>query len=81
MQFLGKFGKIVCWRPLEGWRTHLGKILDPPLRRDRRLNVIPERQVHRGGGRRQGVRAAGSLRHATSGSGCGIDGRPNNIQR
>ena len=25
MQFLGKFGKIVCWRPL------LGEILDPPL--------------------------------------------------
>ena len=24
MQFLGKFGKIVCWRPL------LGEILDPP---------------------------------------------------
>ena len=25
MQFLGNFGKIVCWRPL------LGEILDPPL--------------------------------------------------
>ena len=25
MQILGKFGKIVCWRP------HLGEILDPPL--------------------------------------------------
>ena len=25
MQFLRKFGKIVCWRP------HLGEILDPPL--------------------------------------------------
>ena len=25
MQFLGKFGKFVCWRPL------LGEILDPPL--------------------------------------------------
>ena len=25
MQFWGKFGKIVCWRP------HLGEILDPPL--------------------------------------------------
>ena len=24
-KFLGKFGKIVCWRP------HLGEILDPPL--------------------------------------------------
>ena len=23
-QFLGKFAKIVCWRPLEGWPT-LGK--------------------------------------------------------
>ena len=31
MQFLGKFGKIVCWRPLEGWRPHLEEILDPPL--------------------------------------------------
>ena len=31
MQFLGKFGKIVCWRPLEGWRPQLGEILDPPL--------------------------------------------------
>ena len=31
MQFLGKFGKIICWRPLEGWRPHLGEILDPPL--------------------------------------------------
>ena len=33
MQFLEKFGKIVCWRPLEGWRPHLGEILDPPLLR------------------------------------------------
>ena len=31
MQFLGKFGKIVCWRPLEGWRPNLGEILDSPL--------------------------------------------------
>ena len=31
MQFQGNFGKIVCWRPLEGWRSHLGEILDPPL--------------------------------------------------
>ena len=29
MQFLGKFGKIVCW---EGWRPPPpGEILDPPL--------------------------------------------------
>ena len=29
MQFLGNFGKIVCWRPPpEGWRPHLGEILD-----------------------------------------------------
>ena len=27
MQFLGKFGKIVCWRPPGG----VGEILDPPL--------------------------------------------------
>ena len=31
MQFLGKFGKIVCWRPPECWRPLLGEILDPPL--------------------------------------------------
>ena len=31
MQFLGKFGKIVCWRPLEIWSPHLREILDPPL--------------------------------------------------
>ena len=33
-QFLGEFGKVVCWRlppPPEGWRSHLGEILDPPL--------------------------------------------------
>ena len=30
--FWGKFGKIVCWRPLlEGWRPLLRGILDPPL--------------------------------------------------
>ena len=28
---LGKFGKIVCWRPLKGWYLHLDGILDPPL--------------------------------------------------
>ena len=31
MPFLGKFGKIVCWRPLESWRPLLGEILDTPL--------------------------------------------------
>ena len=32
MQFLGKFGKIVNWRPPpESWHRHLGEILDPPL--------------------------------------------------
>ena len=32
MQFLGNLGKTVCWRPSsEGWRPHLGEILDPPL--------------------------------------------------
>ena len=32
MQFLGKFGKIICWCPLLGsWCPHLGKILDLPL--------------------------------------------------
>ena len=32
VQFLGKFGKIVCWRPLlESWPPFLGEILDPPL--------------------------------------------------
>ena len=33
MQFWGNFGKIVCWRPLEGWCPHLGEILDSPLDR------------------------------------------------
>ena len=33
MQFLGKFGKIVCWRPPPpgSLRPLLGEILDPPL--------------------------------------------------
>ena len=31
MQFLGKFGKIVCWHPQGSWRPLLGEILDPPL--------------------------------------------------
>ena len=31
MQFLGKFGKIVCWRLPGGLAPHLGEILDPPL--------------------------------------------------
>ena len=32
IQFLGKSGKFVCWRPLlEGWRPLLRGILDPPL--------------------------------------------------
>ena len=31
MQFLAKFGKIVCWRPLGSCRPLLGEILDPPL--------------------------------------------------
>ena len=33
-QFLGEFGKVVCWRlppAPEGWRSHLGEILDRPL--------------------------------------------------
>ena len=34
MQFLGKFGKIVCWHPL------LRRILDPPLRP---LGIHPQR--------------------------------------
>ena len=33
MQFLGNFGKIVCWRPPGSWRPLLGEILDPPLNR------------------------------------------------
>ena len=32
MQFWGKIGKIVCWRPPESWCPHLGEILDPPLK-------------------------------------------------
>ena len=31
MQFLEKFGKIVCWLSLESRRPHLGEILDQPL--------------------------------------------------
>ena len=32
MQFLGKFGKIVCWRtPPRVDASQLGEILDPPL--------------------------------------------------
>ena len=31
MQFLGKFCKIVCWRPPGSWRPHLEEILTPPL--------------------------------------------------
>ena len=31
MQFLGKFGKIVCWCPPGSWRPLLAEILDPPL--------------------------------------------------
>ena len=31
MQFLGNFGKIICWRPPGSWRPLLGEILDPPL--------------------------------------------------
>ena len=31
MQFLGKFGEIVCCPPLESWRPNLGEILDPSL--------------------------------------------------
>ena len=27
----GKFSQIICWYPPEGWRPHLGEILDPPL--------------------------------------------------
>ena len=31
MQFLRKFGIIVCWRPPEKFAPLLGEILDPPL--------------------------------------------------
>ena len=31
--FWEKFGKIVCWRPLESWRPNFGEILDPSLKR------------------------------------------------
>ena len=31
MQFVGKFGKIVCSRPLEGWHTRIWEIMDPQL--------------------------------------------------
>ena len=42
MQFLGKFGKIVCWRPpLGSWRPLLGEILDPPLVPPARRPYLP----------------------------------------
>ena len=31
VQFVGEFGKIICWRPLNGWRPQLGKTLDLPV--------------------------------------------------
>ena len=31
MQFLGKFGKIICWRPPGSWRPLIGEILDLSL--------------------------------------------------
>ena len=31
IQFLGKSGKFVCWRPPRGWRPLLRGILYPPL--------------------------------------------------
>ena len=31
MQFFGNFDKIICCHPLEGQRSHLQEILDPPL--------------------------------------------------
>ena len=34
MQFLGTFGKTVCWRP------HLGEILDPPLFKDKAVPFL-----------------------------------------
>ena len=41
MQFLGNFGKIVCWRPpLGSWRPLLGEILDPLLE-----NIIFDKEL------------------------------------
>ena len=31
MEFLGKFGKIICWCPPGSWCPLLREILDPPL--------------------------------------------------
>ena len=46
MQFVGKFGKIVCWRLRpECWRPHLREILDPPLNCCTTLPV-PHRPLH-----------------------------------
>ena len=42
MQFFAQFGKIICWRPLEGWRSLLRGILDPPLR-----SMILSKEIHR----------------------------------
>ena len=37
MQLLGKFDKILCWHPLEGWYPHLKEILDLPLNYTKQL--------------------------------------------
>ena len=39
MQFLGNFGKIVCWRPPGSWRPLLGEILDLPLARNQIFSI------------------------------------------
>ena len=41
MQFFTKLGKIICWcLPLEGWRSFLWGILDPPLSYKQLMNYL-----------------------------------------
>ena len=41
MQFFTKLGKIICWcPPLEGWRSFLRGILDPPLSYKQLMNYL-----------------------------------------
>ena len=40
MQFLAKFGKIVCWRPPRGWRPTSGEILDPPMLKEKNSSQL-----------------------------------------
>ena len=45
--FLGKFGKIICWHSLEGWRPHIGKswirhCIDSAVHHNRLVHGFPQ---------------------------------------